>query len=89
MLKVRRKGGEEGKRTKRKSKASKGRNREANYMTKGVQEMIKTGQRKRRKMAVIKSPKQGSKQKGEEGAKNKVEEGPKTRAKKRQKGKEN
>ena len=63
-----------------KSKARKGRNRATNYMAKGVQEMMKTGQRKRRKMAVIKSKKQGNEQKGEEKAQNKVEEGPKTRA---------
>ena len=31
-------------RTKRKSKASKGRNRAANYMAKGVYEMMKMGQ---------------------------------------------
>ena len=44
--------------------------------------MMKTGQRKRKKMAVIKIKKQDSEQKGEEKDKNKMEEGPKTRAKK-------
>ena len=48
--------------------------------------MMKTGYRKRRKMAVIKSQKQDSEQKGEGKAKNKVEEGPKTRAKRGKKG---
>ena len=44
-------------RTKRKSKTRKGRNKAANYEAKRVQEMMKTGQRKRRKMVVIKSKK--------------------------------
>ena len=43
--------------------------------------MKKTGQRKRKQMAVIKITKQGREQKVEEKANNKVEEGPKTRAK--------
>ena len=53
-------GGEEGRKTKRRSKTRKGRNGAANYISKGVQETKKTGQRKRRKMAVIKSQKQDS-----------------------------
>ena len=48
--------------------------------------MKKTGQRKRKQMAVIKDTKQGSEQKLEENANNKVEENPKTRAKKGKKG---
>ena len=68
-------GGEERGKAKKKSKTRKGRNRAANYEAKGVQEMMKTGQRKRRKMAVIKSKKRGSEQKGEENGQNKVEEG--------------
>ena len=48
--------------------------------------MKKTGQRKRKQMAVIKNTKQGSEQKVEEKANNKVEEGPKTRAKRGKKG---
>ena len=43
--------------------------------------MKKTGQRKRKQMAVIKITKQGSEQKVEEKANNKAKEGPKTRAK--------
>ena len=43
--------------------------------------MKKTGQRKRKQMAIIKNTKQDSEQKVEENANNKVEEGPKTRAK--------
>ena len=60
----------------------KGRDRAANYEAKGGQKLKKTGQRKRKQMAVIKITKQDSKQKVEEKANNKVEEGPKTRAKK-------
>ena len=51
-------------------------------MAKEIKGMTKTGQRKRRKMAVIKSKKQGSEQKGEERAQNKVEEGQKNKGKK-------
>ena len=55
-------------------------------MAKEIQGMMKTGQRKRRKMAVIKNQKQDSEQKREEKAQNKVEEGPKTKAKRGKKG---
>ena len=44
-------------------------------MAKEIQGMMKTGQRKRRKMAVIKIEKHDSEQKGEEKGQNKVEEG--------------
>ena len=47
--------GEEGGKTKRMSKTREGRNRAANQMAKEIQGMMKMGQRKRRKMAVIKS----------------------------------
>ena len=47
--------------------------------------MMKMGQRKRRKMDVIKIQKQGSEQKREEKAQNKVEEGQKIRAKREKK----
>ena len=63
------------KNNKEKSQASKGRKRAANYEAKGGQEMMKTGQRKRNKMAVIKIKKQDSEHKGEENGQNKVEEG--------------
>ena len=55
-------------------------------MAKEIKGMTKTGQRKRRKMTVIKTQKQGSEQKKEENAQNKVEEGQKTRAKTGKKG---
>ena len=66
---------------KRGSKPKKGRNRAANYEAKGGQKLKKTGQRKRKQMAIIKITKQDNEQKVEEKANNKVEEGPKTRAK--------
>ena len=58
-------------------------------MAKEIQRMMKTGQRKRRKMAVIKIQKQGNKQKREENAQNKVEEGQKARAKRGETGTQN
>ena len=79
-------GGEEGGKTKRKSKTREGMNRVVNQMAKEIQGMMKTRQRKRRKMSVIKIQKQGSEQKMEEKAQNKVEEGQKTRAKMGKKG---
>ena len=50
-------------------------------MAKEIQGMMKTRKGKGRKMAVIKSKKQGNEQKGEENAQNKVKGGQKTRAK--------
>ena len=55
-------------------------------MAKEIQGMMKTGQRKRRKMAVIKIQKQGNEQKSEENAQNKVKGGQKIRAKRGNKG---
>ena len=56
-------GGEEKRKTRRKSKTREGKNRAASQMAKEIQGMMKTGQRKRRKMTVIKIQKQGSEQK--------------------------
>ena len=70
-------------------KTRKGRNRAANQMAKEIQGMMKTGQRKRRKMVVIKSVKTGQQTKrGRKGIKQ-GERRPKNQGKRGEKGGKN
>ena len=55
------KGGEKGRKINRKLKTREGKNRAVNQMTKKMQKIVKMGQRKKRKMAVIKMQKEDSK----------------------------